>query len=110
MLRDACTYQAVFILVHCKAHSTIAALATHLSTWFLGSLPPKAQPGNDRPRVFRLPMQNALINRMGFNSKGIDDAEPRLHQYHQRRLDGTSDGSKVLLCACTLYLSFVVTV
>jgi hypothetical protein len=31
---------------------------------------------------------------MGFNSKGIDDAAPRIEAYHQRRLDGTSDAAK----------------
>jgi len=38
----------------------------------VGTVTPKAQPGNPKPRLFRLPQDNALINRMGFNNKGID--------------------------------------
>jgi dihydroorotate dehydrogenase len=38
----------------------------------IGSVLPRPQPGNPRPRVFRLPKASALINRMGFNSKGVD--------------------------------------
>ena len=38
----------------------------------LGTVTPQPQPGNPRPRMFRLPQQRALINRMGFNSVGIE--------------------------------------
>lgn len=38
----------------------------------IGTITPKPQPGNDRPRLFRLGCDNAIINRMGFNNKGID--------------------------------------
>ena len=38
----------------------------------LGTVTPKPQPGNPKPRLFRLPQQAALINRMGFNNVGID--------------------------------------
>ncbi len=38
----------------------------------VGSVTPKAQPGNPRPRVFRLTQQRSLINRMGFNNKGVE--------------------------------------
>ncbi len=38
----------------------------------LGTITPRPQPGNDRPRVFRLPADSALINRFGFNSVGAD--------------------------------------
>jgi len=44
----------------------------------IGTLTPKAQPGNPKPRVFRLPKEKALINRMGFNNSGIIDAISRL--------------------------------
>lgn len=37
----------------------------------LGTITPLAQPGNPKPRLFRLPADNALINRMGFNNKGV---------------------------------------
>src|ERR1043166_4980814 len=36
----------------------------------IGTLTPKAQPGNEKPRMFRLPQDEALINRMGFNNGG----------------------------------------
>lgn len=44
----------------------------------IGTLTPKAQPGNDKPRMFRLPEDEALINRMGFNNEGVEDAVKRL--------------------------------
>ena len=38
----------------------------------VGTVTPRPQAGNDKPRIFRLPQANALINRMGFNNKGVD--------------------------------------
>ena len=38
----------------------------------VGTVTPKPQPGNPRPRMFRLPQANALINRLGFNNEGLD--------------------------------------
>tara|TARA_B110000881_G_scaffold213462_1_gene224474 strand:+ start:22 stop:1032 length:1011 start_codon:yes stop_codon:yes gene_type:complete len=38
----------------------------------IGTITPRPQPGNDKPRIFRLPAANAIINRMGFNNKGVD--------------------------------------
>lgn len=38
----------------------------------VGTVTPKPQPGNEQPRLFRLPEQEAIINRMGFNNKGVD--------------------------------------
>ena len=40
----------------------------------VGTVTPRAQPGNPRPRLFRLPVAEALINRMGFNNDGLDAA------------------------------------
>lgn len=59
----------------------IDALAT-LGFGFIeiGTLTPKAQPGNDKPRLFRLPADQALINRMGFNNEGVEAAVTRLKQ------------------------------
>ncbi|WP_447928466.1 quinone-dependent dihydroorotate dehydrogenase [Vreelandella sp. EE27] len=37
----------------------------------VGTVTPKPQPGNDKPRLFRLPKHGALINRFGFNNKGV---------------------------------------
>lgn len=44
----------------------------------VGTITPKGQPGNPRPRLFRLPKDKALINRMGFNNFGLDAAIDRL--------------------------------
>ncbi|MCC1497182.1 quinone-dependent dihydroorotate dehydrogenase [Alcanivorax sp. 1008] len=38
----------------------------------VGTVTPRAQPGNSKPRLFRLPPAKALINRMGFNNHGVD--------------------------------------
>ena len=38
----------------------------------VGTVTPKGQPGNPKPRMFRLPAANALINRLGFNNEGLD--------------------------------------
>ncbi len=38
----------------------------------VGTVTPKAQPGNPKPRMFRLPQRDALINRLGFNNKGLE--------------------------------------
>lgn len=47
----------------------------------IGTVTPRAQSGNPRPRLFRLPMAEALINRMGFNNDGVDALIPRLARY-----------------------------
>ena len=38
----------------------------------IGTITPRPQPGNPKPRIFRLPSAQAIINRMGFNNAGID--------------------------------------
>ncbi|MBI5271983.1 MAG: quinone-dependent dihydroorotate dehydrogenase [Burkholderiales bacterium] len=38
----------------------------------VGTVTPKGQPGNPKPRMFRLPQADALINRLGFNNEGLD--------------------------------------
>lgn len=44
----------------------------------VGTVTPRPQPGNPKPRLFRLPEQEAIINRMGFNNEGIDALLRRL--------------------------------
>lgn len=44
----------------------------------IGTLTPRGQPGNEKPRLFRLPQDEALINRMGFNNDGVLAAIERL--------------------------------
>jgi dihydroorotate dehydrogenase len=52
----------------------------------IGTLTPVGQPGNDAPRLFRLPQDNALINRMGFNNHGVKAAALRLKTRHDKGL------------------------
>ncbi|TWA62456.1 dihydroorotate oxidase A [Azospirillum baldaniorum] len=49
-----------------------------------GSVTPRPQPGNPKPRLFRAPEQGAVINRMGFNNEGLEPFAQRL----ERRLSG----------------------
>ena len=46
----------------------------------IGTVTAKAQPGNPKPRIFRFPEQNALINRLGFNNEGADAIARRLRK------------------------------
>lgn len=52
----------------------------------VGTITPMPQPGNPKPRLFRLPKDQALINRMGFNNLGVDVLRDRLE-----RLDKPED-------------------
>ncbi len=58
----------------------------------LGTVTPRPQPGNPKPRIFRIPGREALINRMGFNNKGVDHLVQRLSQAHYRGIRGISIG------------------
>lgn len=51
----------------------------------IGTVTPRPQPGNDRPRLFRLVADEALINRMGFNNQGVDVAADRLRRLKNRQ-------------------------
>lgn len=52
----------------------------------IGTVTPRPQPGNDKPRMFRLPDDNALINRMGFNNQGVDVVAHRLRKLDRKGL------------------------
>ena len=58
----------------------------------IGTLTPKAQPGNEKPRLFRLPEDHALINRMGFNNGGVMDATERLKKRKSNVIVGGNIG------------------
>lgn len=49
----------------------------------IGTVTPKPQAGNDKPRLFRLPKDKALINRMGFNNDGVSVIAERLKQWRK---------------------------
>lgn len=58
----------------------------------VGTVTPKAQAGNDKPRMFRLPSDEALINRMGFNNEGIDAMIRRLKKRNPKIIIGGNIG------------------
>ncbi len=62
----------------------------------IGTLTPLAQPGNDKPRLFRLPNDKALINRMGFNNKGVGYAVERLKKRNPQLIIGGNIGKNKL--------------
>jgi dihydroorotate dehydrogenase len=49
----------------------------------VGTVTPKPQPGNPKPRLFRLPQDRAIVNRLGFNSGGLDVADANLGRYRR---------------------------
>ncbi len=51
----------------------------------IGTITPRPQPGNSKPRLFRLPEHQAIINRMGFNNKGVDHL---IEQVKQAKYNG----------------------
>ena len=58
----------------------------------LGTLTPRAQTGNLKPRLFRLAKERSLINRMGFNNKGIDYAVKKIKNSNSKAVIGLSIG------------------
>ena len=74
--------------------------ARHVDAWGglgfgcveVGTVTPRPQPGNPRPRLFRLPKAGALINRMGFNNEGAPAAAARLARRKFRGIVGVNIG------------------
>lgn len=58
----------------------------------IGTLTPKGQPGNEKPRLFRLPKDKAIINRMGFNNEGVENAVVRLRKRKSKVIVGGNIG------------------
>ncbi len=54
----------------------------------VGTVTPLAQEGNPQPRLFRLPQDKALINRMGFNNEGLDALAEQLRRWRDRHPSG----------------------
>ena len=54
----------------------------------VGTVTPKAQPGSAKPRMFRLPQQQALINRLGFNNEGLNAFLAHVRRAHSFRAHG----------------------
>ena len=62
----------------------------------IGTVTPLAQPGNPKPRIFRLPEQGAVINRLGFNGEGHGAALARLQAQPPRGIVGVNIGANKL--------------
>ncbi|MCP4120328.1 MAG: quinone-dependent dihydroorotate dehydrogenase [Bacteroidetes bacterium] len=58
----------------------------------VGTITPKAQPGNPKPRMFRLPEDKGLINRMGFNNGGVELAKKNLRNRSSNLIIGGNIG------------------
>lgn len=61
----------------------------------IGTLTPKSQPGNDKKRLFRLKEDQAIINRMGFNNGGVEEAVLRLRKNKNVLIGGNIGKNKV---------------
>lgn len=55
----------------------------------IGTVTPLPQAGNEKPRLFRIPQECAIINRMGFNNDGVDVVAKRLHLWRAGKKKGT---------------------
>lgn len=62
----------------------------------IGTVTPRPQPGNPKPRLFRLPLDKALINRMGFNNEGAAAAAARLRKRNENIIIGGNIGKNKL--------------
>ncbi|WP_420549000.1 quinone-dependent dihydroorotate dehydrogenase [Curvivirga sp.] len=69
-----------------------AMLETGLGFVEVGSITPKAQDGNPKPRIFRLPKDGGVINRLGFNNKGMQVAAKNLAHRHGNGIVGVNLG------------------
>jgi dihydroorotate dehydrogenase len=58
----------------------------------IGAVTPRAQPGNPRPRMFRLPEAGALINRLGFNNDGVEVLTENIRRSRYRGILGVNVG------------------
>jgi dihydroorotate dehydrogenase len=63
----------------------------------IGTVTPKPQAGNDKPRLFRLPKDKALINRMGFNNDGVEAVTERLKAWHLKKSETGNLKSKIVI-------------
>ena len=74
----------------------------------IGTVTPLPQAGNDKPRLFRLPKDNALINRMGFNNDGVKVVAERLKKWKEKELAVSSqesaDSGKLPTANCQLII------
>lgn len=62
----------------------------------VGTVTPKPQPGNPKPRSFRLPKDRALVNRMGFNNGGLEKMVSNLRRRNKKIIIGANLGKNTL--------------
>jgi dihydroorotate dehydrogenase len=70
-----------------------AALALGFGFVEIGTVTPRPQGGNPRPRMFRAPADRAIVNRLGFNSEGHDAVHARLARRRRRGIVGVNLGA-----------------
>ena len=58
----------------------------------VGTVTPRPQPGNDKPRIFRVIPAQGIINRMGFNNKGVDNLIENVKKSHYKGILGINIG------------------
>lgn len=75
------------------ARAVAGFLALGFGAVEVGTLTPRQQPGNPKPRLFRLTEDRAVINRMGFNNGGLEAALPRITQARRRGVLGVNVGA-----------------
>lgn len=73
----------------------------------LGTVTPRPQPGNPKPRMFRIPQSRALINRMGFNNKGVDHLAAQLARSRYTGIRGVSIGKNFDTAIENAHLDYV---
>jgi len=74
----------------------------------IGTVTPLAQPGNPKPRLFRLPADEALINRMGFNNEGAREAAMRLRSVKHNVIIGGNIGKNKATANADATLDYLV--
>ncbi len=62
----------------------------------IGTITPLPQPGNPKPRLFRLPVASAIINRMGFNNEGVDALIKNVQQSEYKGILGVNIGKNAI--------------
>ena len=72
----------------------------------IGTVTPVAQPGNEQPRLFRLPEDKALINRMGFNNHGVLNAVANLRKRKEKVIIGGNIGKNKVTANEDAYLDY----
>ena len=61
----------------------------------IGTITPRPQPGNPRPRLFRIPEAQAIINRMGFNNKGVEHLIEQVNKSSRDTIIGINIGKNI---------------